>query len=173
MLAKWSGRTIEGLPPQASEVIRECGYLPLALAMIGAQLRGRPPILWNSILDHLRKAELEKIKAQFPEPHTTLFRAIQISVDALDAEARQRYIALAVMPEDMPAAVQAQQCLWGVDEVEAVETAEQFVSLSLAQRDQAERSIRLHDLQLDYIRKQYPDQEALPLLQGPCGSPQT
>ena len=42
-------------------------------------------------LDHLRKADLEKIKPQFPEPHTTLFRAIQVSVDALDAKARERY----------------------------------------------------------------------------------
>ena len=31
---------------------------------------------------------------------------------------------------------------------------EQFVSLSLAQRDQPEGSIRLHDLQLDYVRAQ-------------------
>jgi len=47
VLAKWSGRPAEGLPPQASEVIHECGYLPLALAMIGAQLRGKPPrFLW-------------------------------------------------------------------------------------------------------------------------------
>jgi hypothetical protein len=102
VLAKWSGRGVEELPPQASEVIHECGYLPLALAMIGAQLRGRPPVLWNAALDHLRKADLEKIKAQFPEPHTTLFRAIQISVDALNAAARERYVALAVLPEDMP-----------------------------------------------------------------------
>ena len=168
VLAKWSGRTIEELPPQASEVIHECGYLPLALAMIGAQLRGRPPVLWNSALDHLRKADLEKIKAQFPEPHTTLFRAIQVSVDALDATARERYLALAVLLEDMAAAPQVQQCIWGVDEAEAAETAEQFIGLSLAQRDGADESIRLHDLQLDYVRAQYPkkDRKALELIHG-------
>jgi len=56
----------------------------------------------------------------------------------------------------------------GVDENQAAETAEQFVSLSLAQRDQPEGSIRLHDLQLDYVRAQYPkeDQEALELIHG-------
>ncbi len=168
VLAKWSGRTVEELPPQASEVIHECGYLPLALAMIGAQLRGRPPVLWNSALDHLRKADLEKIKAQFPEPHTTLFRAIQVSVDALDATARERYLALAVLLEDMAAAPQVQQCIWGVDEAEAAETAEQFIGLSLAQRDGTDESIRLHDLQLDYVRAQYPkkDKEALELIHG-------
>jgi hypothetical protein len=55
-----------------------------------------------------------------------------------------------------------------VDESEASETAEQFLALSLAQRDQPEGSIRLHDLQLDYVRAQWPreDREALDLTHG-------
>ena len=39
-----------------------------------------------------------------PEPHTTLLRAIQISVDAVDETARKHYLALAVSLEDMAAA---------------------------------------------------------------------
>jgi WD40 repeat protein len=168
VLARWCGRAVAELPPSASDVIHECGYLPLALAMIGAQLRGKPPVLWNSVLDHLRHADLQKIKAQFPEPHTTLFRAIQVSVDALDETVRLRYLALAVLLEDMAAAPQVQECIWGVDETEAAETAEQFVALSLAQRDRPEGSIRLHDLQLDFVRAQWPsdDKEALDLIAG-------
>ncbi len=40
--------------------------------------------------------------------------------------------------------------------------------MSLAQRDQPEGSIRLHDLQLDYVRAQHPkeDKEALELIHG-------
>jgi hypothetical protein len=55
-----------------------------------------------------------------------------------------------------------------VDENQAAETAEQFVSLSLAQRDQPEGSIRLHGLQLDFVRAQYPkeDKETLELIHG-------
>jgi WD40 repeat protein len=53
-----------------------------------------------------------------------------------------------------------------VDETEAAETAEQFIALSLAQRDQPEGSIRLHDLQLDYLRAQCPDKVALDLIHG-------
>lgn len=104
-----------------------------------------------------------------PEPHTTLFRAIQISVDAFGRNcAPERYLALAVLLEDMAAAPLVQQCIWGVDESEAAETAEQFLALSLAQRDQPEGSIRLHDLQLDYVRAQWPreDREALDLIHG-------
>jgi hypothetical protein len=104
--------------------------------VIGAMLKSKPPAYWDRVLDLLGKADLEKIKAQFPDyPHSNLFRAIQVSVDALESTARGRYFALAVLLEDMPAHHTIQQTLWNVDEGEALETAEQFVSLSLAQRD--------------------------------------
>jgi hypothetical protein len=74
LLARWSGGA---LPPQAEAVIAECGNLPLALAMIGAQLKGKPAAHWDIVVGHLRRADLAKIKARFPEPHTTLLWAIQ------------------------------------------------------------------------------------------------
>ena len=169
VLARWSRTEITNLPPIAAQLIHECGRLPLALSMVGAMLRGKPAAYWKTVLEHLRNADLDKIKAQFPDyPYTDVLRAIQVSVDSLDATSRARYLALAVLLEEMAAAPPVQQCLWGVDENQAAETAEQFVSLSLAQRDQPEGSIRLHDLQLDYVRAQYPkeDKEALELIHG-------
>ena len=81
VLAHWAGlpaqSLLDTLPPQASEVIGECQNLPLALAMIGAQLKGKPAAHWDIVLDHLRRADLAQIKARFPEPHTTLLWAIQ------------------------------------------------------------------------------------------------
>src|SRR6267378_2332806 len=65
----------------------------------------------------------------------------------------------------MPAQPPVQQTLWSADEFDALDTAELFVSLSLAQRD-GDNGIRLHDLQLDYVRAQYPDREALELIRG-------
>jgi hypothetical protein len=42
MLAEWVGeKSRDKLPPEAAEVAKECGYLPLALAMIGAMIRLR------------------------------------------------------------------------------------------------------------------------------------
>src|ERR1035438_162048 len=132
ILTKWgAGLSPRGasapqtLPPQAEAVIAECGDLPLALAMIGAQLRGKPAAHWDIVLAHLRHADLTQIKSRFPEPHTTLFRAIQVSFEALreeDPAAAQRYLALAVMLEDMAVAPAVQQTLWNVDEAEALET---------------------------------------------------
>jgi hypothetical protein len=167
VLARWSRTEIANLPPIAAQLIRECGRLPLALSMVGAMLRGKPAGYWKAVLEHLRNADLDKIKAQFPDyPYTDVLRAIQVSVDSLDATSRARYLALAVLLEEMAAAPSVQQCLWRVDENQAAETAEQFVSLSLAQRDQPEGSIRLHDLQLDYVRAHYPDKRSLELIHG-------
>jgi hypothetical protein len=165
VLARWSGLQTDKLPSNADGLIRECGRLPLALSMIGAMLRSKPPAFWDRVLDLLGKSDLEKIKAQFPDyPHSNLFRAIQVSVDALDTIARKRYLALAALLEDMPAHHTIHQTLWNVDEGEALETAEQFVSLSLVQRDGDSGAIRLHDLQLDYVRARYPNREALALI---------
>src|SRR5262249_10265241 len=46
LLARWAGCRVESLPPAAGAVLRECGYLPLAIAMIGAMLREKPPAYW-------------------------------------------------------------------------------------------------------------------------------
>jgi WD40 repeat protein len=121
--------------------------------------------MWKRVNELLRNADLEKIKIQFPDyPYTDVLRAIQVSVDVLGATARERYLALAVLLEGTAAAPLVQQCLWRVDEGEALETAEQFVGLSLAHRDAASGGICLHDLQLDYARARYAHRDALALI---------
>jgi WD40 repeat protein len=167
VLAKWSGMGARELPPMADDLIHECGRLPLALSMTGAMLRNKPVALWNRIVELLCHADLEKIKTQFPDyPHPNLFRAIHVSVEALDPTARERYLALAVMLEDMRIHPLIQQTMWNLDAGQALETAEQFISRSLAQRDVTSGGIRLHDLQLDYITARYADREVLALIHG-------
>ena len=167
VLSRWSGLKVEDLPAEADDLIKECGCLPLALSMIGAMVRGKSRPYWSRVLDLLRNADLARIKAQFPKyPHTDLLRALQVSVEALDSESRNRYLTLAVLLEDMPVPPPIQQVLWDTDEYGALETAEQFIGRSLAQRDGDEGGIRLHDLQLDYVRAQHPDRESLQLICG-------
>jgi WD40 repeat protein len=157
LLARWAGVPV--LTDGADDVIRECGGLPLALSMIGAMLRGKPASYWPHMVGILRQARLDKVSGK-------LVRAIQVSVEALDPRARERYLALAVLLEDMSIHPAIQQVLWNADEGDCLETAEQFVSLSLAQREEDGGGIRLHDLQFDYIRAQQPDPESLELIQG-------
>jgi hypothetical protein len=134
--------------------------------MVGAMLRAKPLSYWPYAPGLLRRASLDKLSAPAGYPHKTLMRAIQVSVEALDQRARDRYLALAVLLAGTPVHPAIQRALWNADEGECLETAEQFVSLSLAQRDEDGGAIRLHDLQFDYIRAKYPDREALELIHG-------
>jgi WD40 repeat protein len=167
VLARWAALDPGSLPAEANDLIVECGRLPLAVAVVGARLRGKPPSMWQRQLEVLRSGDLARIRVQFPEyPHPTLFRAIEVSVDDLDAVTRQRYLALAVLLNDTRVLPSIQQTLWQADEGDATDTAERLIELSLAQRDADGTSFRLHGLQLDFVRSQFPDQEALSLIHG-------
>ena len=167
VLARWSGVGANALPLEANDLIRECGRLPLALSMIGAMLRGKPHEYWRHVSNLLRGDDLGKIGTDFPHyAHKDLLRTMQVSVDGLDPKVRDRYFTLAVLLDDMPVHPAIQQALWSADELDALDTAEKLVSLSLAQREGDNRGIRLHDLQLDYLRSHYDDKSTLHLIQG-------
>ncbi len=160
LLARYAGVARDALPSEAREVARECGDLPLALAMAGSMVRSRPPDRWRNILERLRRADLGAIEALFPgTPHTTLLRAIEVSVHALPEAEAQRYIELAVFPEDTPvpeAALAAYFAPAGVTSFEVQDLVDTFTNAALARRD-GEGRIVLHDLQHDYVRRRAGD----------------
>ena len=159
LLAEWAGQAVETLPPEARDVARECGNLPLALAMIGATVRGKPD-RWGNALHRLRSADLEKIRRQFPNyPYPDLMRAIQVSVEALASDVQARYLDFAVFPEDTPIPEAVLQTFWepeGLDEYDTQDVIDALVDRSLARRDES-GYLSLHDLQFDYVRKQTDD----------------
>jgi hypothetical protein len=90
-------------------------------------------------------------------------------VDAISAPMQDRYLKLAVLLEDVPAPLVVLQTLWKVSEAEARKSARYFVDRSLASWEdsaQPARGIRLHDLQLDYVRARFEDPAALKLIHG-------
>ncbi len=115
-------------------------------------------------LSVLRNADLKKLRRRLPHgyPYSDLFRFTQVSVDALDETTRRCYLALGVLIEDMTATPAIQEALWDQDDGEALETAESFISLSLAER--CEDGIRLHDLHLNYARALCPWRASLGLI---------
>jgi WD40 repeat protein len=163
LMADWAGRPVAGLPQAAWEVAKECGNLPLALAMAGAMMQSKSAS-WERVLDRLRSADLAKIRYQFPNyPYPDLFRTIQVSVDTLNdpelqtvyPNLRQRYVDLAVF-EDTLIPEAALRTFWGTEGWGAADTEDVidlFEQRSLARRDGQGR-ITLHDLQRDYVRKQ-------------------
>ena len=155
LLAKWSGQPATTLPPEARAVVRECGNLPLAIAMIGAMV-GRDSRRWENALYKLRTADLEKIRRTFPDyPYPDLMRAIEVSFEALGNPLRERYLDFAVFPEDTPVPEAVFGTFWaplGWTLYEAQDALDEFVRLSLARRDDQGR-LTVHDLQSDYVRK--------------------
>jgi WD40 repeat protein len=156
MLINWVGqKSPDKLAPEAAEVAKECGNLPLALAMIGATVRlNSRSTAWKDALTRLRRADLGAIKKAFPGyPYPDLLRAIEVSIEALEETDLERYLDLAVFPEDQPIPEGALSVLWNLDEVDTRECMMHLVARSLATWTTGETALILHDLQRDLIHK--------------------
>jgi hypothetical protein len=166
LLASWSEVPSGALPSIADDIIRECGRLPLALSVVGGMLRDTDTAFWNDTLELLRRADLSAIEDLLPKGQESFFKTVEVSFQSLAPELQERYLSLAILPDDMSAPLLILQSLWNVNEAQARRIRRQLVDRSLAQADSSLESIRLHDLQLDYIRAQYRDQAALELING-------
>jgi hypothetical protein len=129
-------------------------------------LREAAPAEWADTAELLHNADLAAIEEQLPPGQQSFFRAIDVSVKALQPKMQQQYGSLAVLLEDMPAPLPVLETLWNIDEAEARRIGRRLADRSLAQRDVASDGIRLHDLQLDYMRARYAEPEALALIHG-------
>jgi WD40 repeat protein len=156
LLAKWANvSTVNRLPAVAADVARECGYLPLALAMLGALVRQRAGA-WADALELLRGRDLGDFKRTFPDyPYPDLFRAIEVSVVDLSSEERERYLDLAVFSEGLAMPEASLRVLWHLSPSRTRLCMDRFVARSLATREGKEEHsrLRLHDLLGCYMRK--------------------
>jgi WD40 repeat protein len=166
LLALWANKPFSELPAVADEIISECGRLPLALSVLGGMLRGKNAQYWADTLARLREADISSIRKQLPTGQETFFKAVETSVQSLEPAMQDQYKTLAVLLEDRPAPLAILATLWNMDASNARIISNRLVELSLAQPEGVTESIRLHDLQLDYVRAQYPDKEALDLIHG-------
>lgn len=165
LLALSASLDVGQLPPAAVDVLRECDNLPGALAMIGGLLRGAPAIEWADVAQRLHNADLSSIEEQLLLGQQSFFRATEVSVKALPPKMEQHYLGLAVLPDDMPAPQPVLQNLWSVDDAEARRVTRLLLDRSLVQGD-SDMGIRIHDLQLDYLRARYPHRETLELIRA-------
>ena len=163
LLAEWSLQPREELPQEAWEVARECGNLPLTLAMVGAMVRGHPD-RWDNALHKLRTADLEKLKRQFPNyPYPNLLKAIEVSVEALEPVDRARYLDLAVFRRQTPISEDTLRILWepvGLGPFDTQDLIDLLIRRSLVRQD-LEGRVTLHALQADYMIAQTEDLAAL------------
>ncbi len=150
------------LPAEAREVARECGCLPLALALCGGMARKHGGD-FHSVLERLRRADLERIadRESINEQHRSIWRAMQASVEMLPADEQQRFAELSVVAIDQTVPEAAAATLWShtgnLDDLDAEELLINLTERSLVQLDQktdadgkVRRRFRLHDLLHDY-----------------------
>ncbi len=150
------------LPPEAHEVVDECGLLPLALALSGGMAKKRGGD-FRSVLERLRRSDLDKIadRESFNPQHKTLWRAMQASVEMLSIDEQRRFAELAVFSEDDTVPESTVATLWEhTGRLDNLDTEDLLIDLagrSLIQLDSrpgtdgtTTRRISLHDLLHDY-----------------------
>jgi tetratricopeptide (TPR) repeat protein len=165
LLADAVGVERAALPPEAREVVQECGCLPLAVALCGGMVKKRGE--WGAILQRLRQADLEKIadREAINEQHRSIWRAMQVSVDVLEADEQRRFAELAVFATDRPVPEAAVRTLWAhTGDLNDLDTTDLIINLaerSLIRLDQTpgppgedvDRHISLHDLLYDFATR--------------------
>jgi WD40 repeat protein len=155
LLARKAGLTAESLPPEAIKIVRRCGGLPLALAMLGARAR-KGGSEWSRILDALDRGRAEVVSLKLSDyRYADLFQSTLVSVESLPERQKSRYFDLAVFPANVPIPRKVLETLWNVTEGEAEDAIESWVDASLATYEQG--MVTLHALQRDYICSQSTD----------------
>jgi WD40 repeat protein len=160
------------LPPEAAGIIKECGCLPLAVALCGGM--ARRGTRWASILERLRRADLDKIadRESINEQHRSIWRAMQASVEMLSDDEQRRFAELAVFATDQTVPEAAAASLWshtgGLDDLDAEDVLIDLGQRSLIRLDkvtgpdgQVQRRLSLHDLLYDYAASTAGDLKAL------------
>jgi hypothetical protein len=157
LLARWAEKDVASLPPEASRVVEECGCLPLALALCGAQVKDGTP--WKDLLEALQDAALQFLD----HPHGSVMKSMKVSIDNLPADQAECYLNLAVYPPDEPVPEAAILTLWTYANRLKDRDARQIISVldRKALLKKSENSgistVELHDLQHDYLRAVCPD----------------
>lgn len=163
LLARWAGTGAAALPAIAKQVAKTCGYLPLALAMVGAIVRRRPTG-WDDALARLERVQLDKLESPSGDyPYPDLARALAASIDALEPGDRDRYVELAAFPEDTIVPEPAVATLWslaGLDDLDTRDLLDRLEVRSLLQRTES-GSVQLHDLQGSFLWHLVDDEPAL------------
>lgn len=150
LLARWVDTDPAAMPAAASEVARECGYLPLALSVAGALVRDGTP--WADLEQALRAGKVRFLE----HPSGDVFASMRLSVDFLPEPARSRYLELAVFPEEeeIPEATICR--LWArtgnLADYESRRLLQDFARKGLLYLDRVAAVVSFHDLQHDFLR---------------------
>ncbi len=156
--SRWAG---DVLPPAAAGVFAATGSVALAVALVGASLRGRPEAAWAEAVADLAISG----ETWGGHPYANTFKAMDLAVAALDEPSRDLLTALAVFPEDVEIPVVTVARLWNrlgdLDGRSADRLLEACAERDLLTLESGR--VSLHDLQRDFFALRADD---LSLLHG-------
>jgi len=164
LLASAARVALDSLPPQATDIVAECGRLPLAVALCGGMVQAGTP--WRDLLDALREHEIEFLVDEHAqeEQHRNIWRAMEVSVSVLPDDQRRRFAELAVFPHGAKVPEAAVLTLWahtgGVSERHARRLLVELKQRSLLQLDQpagavesSSATVSVHNLLHDFATR--------------------
>ncbi|MEU1268547.1 helix-turn-helix domain-containing protein [Streptomyces sp. NPDC005799] len=129
-------------PGAAAELVRLCGYLPLAVAVVGAQLSAAPGMRLRVALDELREARLDVLSTG--DTRADVRAVFSWSCRALTEETARFFRFLALHPGPS-ASAEAAASLAGVDMASARLRLRELTAASLLSHDALGHHV-LHDL---------------------------
>jgi WD40 repeat protein len=160
LLADWTRRRPETMPASSERILRHIGNLPGAIAVIGGVLHNAEDTVWDAILAEFDTSDVRALESLLPSGQPSFYRAVEISLGQLHCDIQQKYLQLAVLLEDYPVPFPVLQTLWNASLAEVRLIAKLLQDRSLVEIDREER-LRLHDIQLDFVRSRYVDPETL------------
>ena len=125
LLSMWSGRgPPESLPPGADLIVRYCRGSPMALALIGANLKkGAKDVRWQQVAEKLEKChnalDIRLAQPEWNYQHPTLKASIDLSVESLSPDLRPLFNMLVVFDYDALVPLDTLATLWELDSFEA------------------------------------------------------
>ena len=152
LLARWNAVEVEDLPQAASDVAVLTRGLPLAVALSGALVADG--VAWDTLAHQLRAGQLRFLD----HPNSSIYVSLDRSVLALPEAQRERYLELAVFPEDVAVDSTVVATLWshsgGLSSAETEKLLRQLERKALLSISGKTGSFRvgLHDLLRDFLR---------------------
>jgi len=137
----------------AKIILNKCGYLPLAISIIGSILKGKDNLWWEKVLYDLKTERLQKIKFENEnEEHENLYKVIDLSVNYLNKSTKNKYLSLSIFYNTSNIYRATLEIYWGEDYLEYIDELISF-SLIIESKDNQDRVIyTMHDLQMYYIQ---------------------
>ena len=155
LLEKKVGKIRNDLLPLSQKLLERCGYLPLAINIIGSIIKGHgvDREMLTDILSDLESANLEYIEyTNQNEQHQNLYRVIDLSVNYLDDKIRDKYLSLSIFEDVKMIPRESLKNYWGRD-FRRVILKLLSSSLIFQKTDDTDKVFYYtHDLQSDYIQ---------------------